>query len=500
MKCNPKEQPMADPAPPDQVVDNPTYMGDIRFFFEQMDIDHMKSRNIDLSTYDGVKKHAGAIYVQTAPPHPNMPPEKDRQWSAARSLTFKNWILAGYPVGTAVAQTGPAMAAAAAATRVRKNVTKLSQPEVDKLKAAFTGIMQKGTSDAQSYYALASIHGLPQSYCLHHVDPFNPWHRVYLKLFEDALRSVPGCADVTLPYWDITTPIPALLQTAPFDSYVVPVPLQNGYPNNYKTQRYAQSQIDTLLARYDVIGHLDAALTQSQWGAYGIGGFQDESIAAHDGGHAATGPTMADQNVSSYDPIFWFYHCNLDRHWWSWQTNVGATTLAGFTSTLQGNTDWLSGPINVMAPFTATPDQSIAYGDVSYDQLMGGPVAVAFENKVGSLEATRAFRIRRTSKASVMVKDINRLNIPGSFSVVLQADGQPIATRAFFQPNTPRNCATCVKVGIVSVNFKVDLDKIVDKKLSVAIEVPGLADPVKTFPLSEAGNPTINVRLLLEDA
>ena len=59
---------------------------------------------------------------------------------------------------------------------------------------------------------------------------------------------------------------------------------------------------------------------------------------------------------------------------------------------------------------------------------------------------------------------------------------------------------TCVKVGIVSVNFKVDLDKIVDKKLSVAIEVPGLADPVKTFPLSEAGNPTINVRLLLEDA
>jgi tyrosinase len=492
---------MADPAPQDQVVDNPTYMGNIRFFFEQIDIDHMKPRGIDLGTYDGVKKHANAIYVQTAPPHPNMPPEPDRQWSAARSQTFKNWILTGFPVGTAAATARPAgLAMAAAPQRVRKNAAKLSQPEVDKLTAAFKGIMAKGPSDPQSYYALASIHGLPQSFCLHHVDPFNPWHRVYLKLFEDALRSVPGCADVTLPYWDIKTPVPQLLKTAPFDSYVVPVPLQNGYPDNYKTQRYDQPQMDTLLARYDVIGHLNAALNQSLWGAYGINGFQDESIAGHDGGHGSIGPTMGDQNVSAYDPIFWFFHCNLDRHWLTWQNNVGATTLAGFTTTLQGNTDWLSGPLNVLSPFTATPDQTIAYGDIGYDQLMVQPMAVAFENKVGSLEAARAFRIRRSAKVSVMVKDINRINIPGSFSVVLLADGQPVATRAFFQPNQPSHCATCVKVGIVSVNFKIDLDKVADKKLSVAIEVPGLEASGKTFPLSEAGNPTVNARLLLEDA
>jgi hypothetical protein len=492
---------MADPAPQDQVVDNPTYMGNIRFFFEQEDIDHMAARKIVLGTYDGVKKNALAIHFHTQPPDGDMPPEPDRKWSMARWQTFNNWIKNGYPVGTAVATARPAgLAAAAAPGRLRKNVAKLSQPEVDQLTTAFIGIMKKGSSDPNSYYAIAGIHGLPQSNCLHHEDRFNPWHRVYLKLFEDALRSVPGCADVTLPYWDIKTPVPQLLKTAPFDSYVVPVPLQNGYPNNYKTQRYDQAQIDARLATNDVIGHLDAALTQSLWGVSGISGFQDESIAGHDGGHDSIGPTMGDQNVSSYDPIFWFFHCNLDRHWWTWQNNVSATTLAGFTSTLAGNTDWLSAPFNELPPFTATADQTIQYGDVSYDQLMVQPMAVAFENKVGSMEATRAFKIARSTKVSVMVKDIDRLSIPGTFSVVLLADGQPIARRAFFQPNQPRSCANCVKHGTVSVNFKVDLDRIADKKLSVAIEVRSLEASGTTFPLSQAGNPTINARLLLEDA
>ena len=26
-------------------------------------------------------------------------------------------------------------------------------------------------------------------------------------------------------------------------------------------------------------------------------------------------PAMAEQNVASYDPVFWFFHCNLDRLW-----------------------------------------------------------------------------------------------------------------------------------------------------------------------------------------
>ena len=183
---------------------------------------------------------------------------------------------------------------------------------------------------------------------------------------------------------------------------------------------------------------------------------------------------------------------------------MGAATLTGFKSTLQGNIDWLSGDpaIYALSPWTMDSDVTIEnYGGIGYDQLMGVPTAMAAasENKVGSLAASQTFTIRRATPISVQVKNIDRLNIPGSFSVTLLADGQPVAKRAFFQPNKPRDCATCRKIGLVSLNFRVPADKILDKKLSVAIDVENQEAMGTRFPLSSAGNPTINARLLLED-
>src|ERR1700743_775070 len=128
--------------PADQVVDDPPYLGDVRYFFEQEDIDHMAAKGIDLGTYDGVKAKSGAIYIHTLQPDGDMPPDPARKWSAARSQTFKNWILAHFPMGTAPAPTpSPTALAAAAPDRLRKNITKLSQPEIDTLANAFKGLM-----------------------------------------------------------------------------------------------------------------------------------------------------------------------------------------------------------------------------------------------------------------------------------------------------------------------------------------------------------------------
>jgi len=481
----------------EQVVANPTYMGDIRYFFETIDIEHMAAKGIDLGSYAGVKKNALAIYAHTTQPNGDMPPEPDRKWSAERSQTFRNWIMNKYPMGTAVAPTVAKLALATPASRTRRNVASLTPAEIDQLKTAFTGIMARDASDPTSYVALAGVHGLPQTYCLHHEDRFNPWHRVYLKVFEDALRSVPGCQDLTLPYWDLTTPVPDLLKQAPFDSYVVPVDLGPPYGTNYRTTRFDQAGIDARLARYDVIQHFDSALVQTLWGVSGVSGMQDDFIAGHDGGHVSIGNTMADQNVASFDPIFWFYHCNLDRLWLRWQINDSATTLTGFTSTLDGNTGWLSAPFNELPPFEITADQTIAF-DIAYEEP--AMAAAALVNKLGSIDAARAFVIPKAAKVSVMVKNIDRLNIPGSFEVHLKADGQVVATRAFFQPNAPRDCENCRKLALVNVNFKVDADLIPDRKLTVEIEVPGHEEIGKGFPLSSVGSPTINARLLLEDA
>jgi hypothetical protein len=125
--------------------------------------------------------------------------------------------------------------------------------------------------------------------------------------------------------------------------------------------------------------------------------------------------------------------------------------------------------------------------------------AAPLENKVGSVEATRRFSLKRSSPVSVRLKNVDRLNIPGSFVVHLLADGQPVAKNAFFQPSNPRECANCVKHGLVNIDFRLDPEQILDKTLSVEIEVPSRKDIGERFPLSQAGNPTINARLLLDD-
>ncbi len=502
---------MAGNTVPDQVVASPTYMADIRSYFRPEDVDHMSAKGIDLGTYDGVKRNALAVFAHTAPPNADMPPDPAGKWSAERSQTFKNWIVNGYPLGTATAPVGTATppdsgSSGAPPARLRKSVTSLSAQEIDTLRTAFTGLMGRPPGDAGSYFALAGDHGLPQAWCMHHEDPFNPWHRVYLKNFEDALRSVPGCQDVTLPYWDVTTPLPEVLQQPPFASYTLPQdpgatadPPDPGTYFPYTTERNQPATITQNLQDFGVPDDIATSLSQSRWGAYNISGYQDFSIQAHDGGHTSIGPTMADQNVSSYDPVFWFYHANIDRLWLQWQQNVQGTTLTGFKSTIDGDASWLSDPpFNGLTGFTTTADQTISFG-ISYEPEGPEVPEVALENKVGSVDAARTFSIKSSAPVSVRVKGIDRLNIPGSFAVTLLADGQPIAKRAFFQPKSPRNCENCKKHALINIDFRIGQEKLLDRRLSVEIDVLGHEGIGARFPLSQAGNPTINARLLLED-
>ncbi|OKJ09283.1 tyrosinase family protein [Kitasatospora sp. CB01950] len=496
--------------PADQVVAAPTYLADIRFFFRPEDVAHMGAKGIELGTYDGVKKNALAILAQTSSPNAQMPPDQAGKWSTERSQTFKNWIVNGYPLGTATGGGPPA--GGPAPTRLRKDVTTLTDAEFTLLKTAFSGLMARDPAAADSYFVLAGQHGLPESWCLHHEDRFNPWHRQYLIQFEDALRSVPGCETVTLPYWDITTNLPDRLQHPPLDQYVLPAdpgakatpqPVTGYFP--YTTQRFPVATIAQNVQDFGVLADITTSLTQSLWGTYNVNGYQDFSIQAHDGGHGSIGPTMGDQNVSSFDPVFWFFHCNIDRLWLSWQTRAQATTLTGFRSTLGTDTDWLTSPFNALPPFTTTADQTIET-TVTYDRLnVPAPAAHAMENVMenlsGSTDAASPFAFRSTDPVSVRVKGIDRLNIPGSFVVTLLSNDEPVAKRFFFQPKTPRKCPTCVKHGIINLDFRLPQEQILDRQLSVRIDVPGHSDEIGTaFPLAQAGNPTVNARLLVQDA
>ncbi len=503
MGVAPSPAPTPAPPPPggdDPLVTDPTYMADIRFFFRPGDIACMKAQGVDLGTYAGVRSSAAAIYRETKS---GAMPMGGPAWTANRVQTFLNWIDANYPVGAAVApQTSPAaealqLAAVAPDVRLRKNVASLDQAEIDLLKQAFAAIMALDPSDPNSYYYVAALHGLPNAYCMHHVDSYNPWHRVYVNTFEDALRSVPGCADITLPYWDITAPVPPVLYEAPFANYTLPVGLNGDYPLGYVTQRYDAATIEQNLAMIpSVPSDISAALASSRWGAFHDGQFQGNIIAGHDDGHNSCGATMSDQSVAAYDPIFWFFHCNWERMWQSWQVLASANTVPGFVSTLDGDTDWLGLALD---PFLIDGEQTIVWPNVAYDQLAGDNRLMAAAIQ-GHAAGERAFRVATASQVSLRVKDIDRMNIEGSFIVWLLADGERIARRTFFQPRAPRQCTTCQKQALVSLDFRLDQELVTGRSLSIEIDAVQPAGKEKVaVPLAKVGNPTINIRLLLSE-
>lgn len=479
----------------EESVKDPTWMTDIRFYFTQEDIDHMGMRGIDLATYDGVKANALRILGATEPPDASMPKGRDK-WTQARWDTFKNWIVNDYPFGTALPQPAPIMVAAAVG-RVRKDVRELGADDINLLKKAFEGIKQLPVDDPKGYFALAAIHWLPPpTYCLHHENRYNPWHRAYLYPFEDALRAIPGCENVTLPYWDITSPIPDFLYQAPFNSYTLPRNIGNGFNAGYVTSRYTAAQVMSNAAGLGIPGQISNALSRTVWSQ-----FNRDIIEAHDNGHVATGETLAQQDVAAYDPIFWFFHCNLDRLWWKWQQALSATTLNGFLSTVTGSKDWLrNSPFNSLPPFPETADQTIDLStrDVDYEHPVGEVTLDLQPESFASLPARALKGLHPVDKASVRIKGIDRLNIPGSFVVHLQANGETIASQAFFQARNPRACSACVKKGTVDIDLKADIEQLRRGDLRVVIE-PKWPDAMgTTFSLSSAGDPTVNMRLLLE--
>lgn len=499
----------------DQVIEHPTYIEHIRHFFTAEDLEHMLDWRLDMTTYAGLRTNANSIWQITQPPNATMPPDPARRWSAERSQTFFNWWTDDFPLGS----PQPKPPQAGTGSRIRKDARELSTDEVETLRQAFQGIMDKAPDDEGSYFRIAGKHWLPivpgEGECMHHVDGYHPWHRVYLHEFEDALRSIPGCADVTLPYWDVTDAPPAFLFTEPFASYTLPRTVGDdvNYPPGYVTSRFSSAEIMANLAAFEVPQKIQVAMAEFDWDLFCNGSQNGPHNGieggGHDNGHSSCGPTIAAKDVAAFDPLFWFFHSNWDRLWWEWQQAMEATTLWTFRSTItNGQTQFLVKPANALKPFTTRTDEVIdlAATGVGYTLPIAPVEDVAVPpmgpRAFGSIEASRRFRVRSGGTVSVRLKGIDRLAIPGSFQAVLLADGEPISRQAFFQSTEPRACGTCLEQPIVSLSFAVPVEAVLDRDLTAAIEVAGpVAERTgRRFPLSRCGDPTLNVRMLLVSA
>lgn len=502
-----------------QPIEAPTWYGQIRNMFTQTDIDHMKAQGLDLTNYESVKNSAGGIYGQVASGH--MPP--GNPWSQDWVDTFLAWMSADYPKGTPPPEQNKflglrsAFVNARVATRMRKEISSLSDAEVTLLKQAFVGIMNKEPDDPNGYFKQAGYHWLPEGnlFCQHHVPGYNPWHRAELYSFENALRSIPGCENVTLPYWDITTPFPDIFSQPPFDRYTLPLDIGNGFNAGYVTQRFDAATINANVVAADVAGLINNALSKTDWDDFhGLiaGALNDTIIAAHDQGHGCIGPTVADQDVAAFDPVFWFFHANWDRLFWQWQKKMGATDLNGLLSTINKESDRLSYNLFTipallpLKPFSFQNPQLTTVGiidsvnnlDVDYEE----PEALADVTMVPKMErisaATRKFSVK-TDRVNVRVQGVNRLKIPGSFRVHLLKNGDVIRSRFFFQPNEVEKCENCVQNAVVHFDFELPLETVSGGELAVWVEPVNKNFVGDRFPSKMMGDPTVEARFLLSN-
>jgi tyrosinase len=138
--------------------------------------------------------------------------------------------------------------------RVRKSLTDLQdayakgdKKPLEDLMRAWRGVKALPPDDPNSFFTIGGYHGEPfrgagwgngawwGGYCNHGNVLFPTWHRVYVLRLEDALRSIPGCEEVTQPYWDETSeaslqggvPWALTVETFQLDGQTIPNPLKS---------------------------------------------------------------------------------------------------------------------------------------------------------------------------------------------------------------------------------------------------------------------------------
>jgi tyrosinase len=323
----------------------------------------------------------------------------------------------------------------AAALRVRRSIqdiqddyTKGNKAPLETLMRAWKGIKALPPEDHRSFFWLGGLHGEPfrgagwgnssywGGYCNHGNVLFPTWHRVYALKLEEALRSIKGCEDVTLPFWDetsdqsttkgipfaltqetfvldgqtIANPLRSFALTHGITDHLSPIPDANySKPKDYETVHYPLSglvgsdadraatakhnaqfpnfETNVGLLNDNIRNWLNATVIVS---GKPIGGghvkdkyeaclnapnytvfsnttsaaqwFDDKGVnvvpleSPHNSIHLAVGGfdlanifnaspidgangDMGENDTASFDPIFFFHHCFVDRVFWLWQ-------------------------------------------------------------------------------------------------------------------------------------------------------------------------------------
>lgn len=211
-------------------------------------------------------------------------------------------------------------------------------------------LSEQSLMDERGYQWCAGVHGGfgGAPFCEHGTLNFVTWHRPYLLDFEIKMRDqIAKIADQQaaeewrVPYWNwasrTTKGIPKAFTDKTYKDgrktkpnplysmpYQLPFPPGSPVPSPWPIPTYRDAGTVTDLKRLRV-GVLDA-LEKKQFAV--ANGFSRSIEQPHNGLHVWVLGYMVTLR-SSFDPIFWCHHANVDRQWWIWQQKHGNSTIPG---------------------------------------------------------------------------------------------------------------------------------------------------------------------------
>ena len=224
----------------------------------------------------------------------------------------------------------------------RKDQAALNDIERERFLCAYQTLIGNGTLGQ-----FVKIHG--EVHYHHGTQRFLPWHRVYLLLLEQQLKSVHP--DVSIPYWDWTkateqgfpTWLASTTPTVPMPAPMSPVSVTRS-PGTSADLATITSSAPTVMALGD------------------FPTFTGSLEGIHNGVHVWVGGTMGFIATAPADPIFWMHHANIDRLWAQWQQGH-----AGLNPNLPGPPSSASSP--VMDPWSYTEPDTRSITAMGYDYV-----------------------------------------------------------------------------------------------------------------------------------
>lgn len=227
--------------------------------------------------------------------------------------------------------------ASTAGKGVRKNVNLLSatDPDLIAYKKAVEVMKARPASDPTSWAFQATIHN---DFCPHGNWFFLPWHRAYLKHFEDICREASGNPDFNLPYWDWTEfpqiPPAFLGANNPLNHQK-----RTATPNSTASGEFiGKKVIDEILKLESFEDFASYNSTVPRPADPNEGGTGQLEGTAHNYIHGFVGGDMGSW-FSPLDPIFWLHHANVDRLWATWNDkgNKNSSKSSFVNFVLKGN-------------------------------------------------------------------------------------------------------------------------------------------------------------------